>query len=104
MPLRGDFDAASSAPAQQQPVQICFPPDQSGWAIIRDVETRRLQSDLWVSQYAISGGRYLVPPVAAPRNILMNQPLREGPVTKHLRVTAALILRNLAKYVPEARQ
>ncbi|KAM7534781.1 hypothetical protein Aperf_G00000109388 [Anoplocephala perfoliata] len=107
MPLRGDFDPASSAAPstqQQQPVQLYFPPDQSGWAIIRDVETRRLQSDLWVSQCAISGGRYLVPPVAAPRNMLLNQPLREGPVTKHLRVTAALILRNLAKYVPEARQ
>ncbi|VDL62043.1 unnamed protein product [Hymenolepis diminuta] len=78
------------------------PPDHSGWAIIQDVETRRMRSELWLSQYAVSGGRYPSgTPVAAPRDML---PPREGPVTKHLRVTAALILRNLAKYVQEAKQ
>lgn len=61
-----------------------------------------MRSELWLSQYAVSGGRYPSgTPVAAPRDML---PPREGPVTKHLRVTAALILRNLAKYVQEAKQ
>ncbi|VDK39035.1 unnamed protein product [Taenia asiatica] len=80
-------------------------PDQSGWAIIKEVETRRLQSDLWVSQCAISG-RYYNAAVASSGGGggRIVPPPREGPVTKHLRVTAALILRNLAKHVPEARR
>uniref|UniRef100_A0A5K3FAU4 C2H2-type domain-containing protein n=2 Tax=Mesocestoides corti TaxID=53468 RepID=A0A5K3FAU4_MESCO len=72
--------------------------DQSGWVVIKEVETRRLQSDLWVSQVGFSG-RYYNPGVGR-----IVPPPREGPVTKHLRVTAALILRNLAKHVPEARR
>lgn len=69
------------------------------------METRRLQSDLWVSQCAISG-RYYNAAVAsgAGGGSRIVPPPREGPVTKHLRVTAALILRNLAKHVPEARR
>ncbi|VDO07888.1 unnamed protein product [Rodentolepis nana] len=91
-------------PASTPPVPPRYcPPDPSGWAIIQDVETRRMRSELWLSQYAVSGGRYPngTPVAAPPRDML---PPREGPVTKHLRVTAALILRNLAQYVQEARQ
>ncbi|VDM35020.1 unnamed protein product [Hydatigera taeniaeformis] len=96
-------------PPPSNPVSVGVS-DQSGWAIIKEVETRRLQSDLLVSQWAISG-RYYSPAAAAAAATSsaggggrIVPPPREGPVTKHLRVTAALILRNLAKHVPEARR
>ncbi|CDS36846.1 AT rich interaction region [Echinococcus multilocularis] len=103
---RRSIAITSSAP----PLPPSYPlsvnvPDQSGWAIIKEVETRRLQSDLWVSQCAISGRYYNAAAASgAGGGGRIVPPPREGPVTKHLRVTAALILRNLAKHVPEARR
>ncbi|VDN30936.1 unnamed protein product [Dibothriocephalus latus] len=81
----------------------------TGWSIIKEVETRRLQSELWFSQMTGPQAQRLM--AAAGRGgagpffgASSGPPPREGPVTKHLRVTAALVLRNLATYVPEARK
>lgn len=63
---------------------------------------RRLQSEIWVAHMGVAGRYNLVP--KGPGGTAGGPPPREGPVTKHLRVTAALILRNLAKHVLEARR
>ncbi|VDL96045.1 unnamed protein product [Schistocephalus solidus] len=85
--------------------------DPTGWSIIKEVETRRLQSELWFSQMTGPQAHRLMAAAAAGRGgtgpffgSSSGPPPREGPVTKHLRVTAALVLRNLATYVPEARK
>ncbi|KAL3317731.1 transcription initiation factor TFIID subunit 8 [Cichlidogyrus casuarinus] len=76
--------------------------DASGWAVLRAMELKRQQNEYWIphmnpAQYGrlIGKNHAVLPPVLPPR---------EGPVTKHLRVTAALVLQNLCLHLQEARQ
>ncbi|KAF7255216.1 hypothetical protein EG68_08167 [Paragonimus skrjabini miyazakii] len=75
--------------------------DQTAWSIVRSVEIRQMQLDMWAAQH------HCRHPFSAtlthPPHLLPPPPPREGPVTKHLRVTAALVLRNLLTYLEEAR-
>ncbi|CAH8601954.1 unnamed protein product [Dicrocoelium dendriticum] len=41
---------------------------------------------------------------SAPNHPFVSPPTREGPVTKHIRLTAALVLKNLVRYSPTARR
>lgn len=81
--------------------------DQSGWSIIRSVEARSYQAHLCTAHHHFMATNPFYPPSLSPINqafhLSMIPPPREGPVTKHLRVTAALVLRNLVTYLEEAR-
>ncbi|VEL28315.1 unnamed protein product, partial [Protopolystoma xenopodis] len=120
--------------------------DQPSWAILRQVELRRLHADLapllpssqippGFVQYAAAASSspclalasqsrqsgYLLPgqrlsplghglphaattPAYTMPMLPPPQTPREGPVTKHLRVSAALVLRNLVMHLEEARR
>ncbi|CAH8611912.1 unnamed protein product [Schistosoma bovis] len=81
--------------------------DRTGWGIIRSVEAKNMQTELLAAQH-----HFLLTNPNCHSNISinplvhsgMNNPPREGPVTKHLRVTSALILKNLAVHVDQARR
>ncbi|CAL8096955.1 unnamed protein product [Calicophoron daubneyi] len=97
-----DYSPSSSAPSSG---------DQTAWSIIRSVEVRQMQLDLWAAHHhfisANPHSRYNSPlPFFAipPNHHMLSPPPREGPVTKHLRVTAALILRNMVTYLEAARE
>ncbi|KAH8873279.1 AT-rich interactive domain-containing protein 2 [Schistosoma japonicum] len=84
-----------------------FVGDRTGWGIIRSIEAKIMQNDLLAAQHHF----LLTNPHCQP-NVSLNpllhssmvNPPREGPVTKHLRVTSALILKNLAIHVDQARR
>lgn len=81
--------------------------DRTGWGIIRSVVAKNMQTELLAAQH-----HFLLTNPNCHSNISinplvhsgMNNPPREGPVTKHLRVTSALILKNLAVHVDQARR
>uniref|UniRef100_A0A5K4F347 ARID domain-containing protein n=2 Tax=Schistosoma mansoni TaxID=6183 RepID=A0A5K4F347_SCHMA len=81
--------------------------DRTGWGIIRSVEAKNIQTELLAAQH-----HFLLTNPHYHSNISVNplihsginNPPREGPVTKHLRVTSALILKNLAVHVDQARR
>ncbi|CAH8593680.1 unnamed protein product [Heterobilharzia americana] len=81
--------------------------DRSAWTIIRSVEAKSMQNDLCAAQhhFLLTNPHYQP---NLPLNPLIhssvNNPPREGPVTKHLRVTSALILKNLVTHVEQARK
>ncbi|KAG5449933.1 AT-rich interactive domain-containing protein 2 [Clonorchis sinensis] len=81
------------------------PGDQSAWSIIRSIEMRQMQHDLWTAQHHfMSANPHCRPPFPPPPPLPPQLlPPREGPVTKHLRVSAALVLRNFVTYLEEAR-
>ncbi|CAH8544510.1 unnamed protein product [Schistosoma turkestanicum] len=83
--------------------------DRTGWGIIRSVEAKHTQTELLAAQYHF----LLTNPHYHQSNMSLNplihhssinNPPREGPVTKHLRVTSALILKNFAIHVDQARR
>ncbi|CAH8865005.1 unnamed protein product [Trichobilharzia szidati] len=102
-----DVNPSSSSTAGVDLIHSEYPyvGDRSAWAIIRSIEAKSTQNDLWAAQHHF----FLTNPHCQsnmPINhpFIHNNPPREGPVTKHLRVTSALILRNLVLHIEEARQ
>ncbi|CAH8582117.1 unnamed protein product [Dicrocoelium dendriticum] len=78
--------------------------DQSAWSIVRSLEMRQMQHDMWAAHYHLVSANPLIRlPFIAPSHLSLSPPPREGPVTKHLRVTAALVLRNFVLYLNEAK-
>uniref|UniRef100_A0A183BCF9 C2H2-type domain-containing protein n=1 Tax=Echinostoma caproni TaxID=27848 RepID=A0A183BCF9_9TREM len=85
--------------------------DSSAWTIVRSLEAKQMQLDLWAAQHHfVSANPYsrlplpiLGPNPHHPQTPMVAPPPREGPVTKHLRVSAALVIRNLVTYIEEAR-
>ncbi|THD26407.1 hypothetical protein D915_002928 [Fasciola hepatica] len=82
--------------------------DPSAWSIVRSLEAKQIQLDLWAAQHHfISANPFSRIPLPIlgpnPQPPMIAPPPREGPVTKHLRVSAALVIRNLVTYIEEAR-
>lgn len=84
--------------------------EQTAWSVMRTMEMRQVQMDLWTAHHhyvsANPHNRHHVPLPSVPMSVqqFATPPPREGPVTKHLRVTAALVLRNLVTHLQDARK